>query len=230
MGLEGVELVMDVEDEFNIKIEDDEAVSLESIGSLAEYVTLKLSGGPLSSFPCMTAKAFYMFRRQLQAHLPLNRQQIVPKAKLKDLIACDDRVRIWDQCRVAGLHLPSLQLPRILFLPVIAIGVAFGIFVAIKVHVLAMFVAIYIVGALGMWLTECFVRLRNIKKIYSFPDGCETVADLMHRSYPPIDKLTPCGPIDPHILEKVISIVADNTGESKENLTPATRFSADLSF
>lgn len=230
MGLEGVELVMDVEEEFDIKIEDDTAAAMVSIGDLTEYVTQKIHGGSISSFPCMNARAFYIFRRQLLAHLPLQVRQIVPKAKLVDLIPRGKRVSVWEACRDAGLHLPSLHLPMMLFLPVIAGGVALGLLVAIKIHVSAMFVAIFILGASGMWLVERLVRCRELTMLYCFPPGCDTVADLMRYNYPPIDERESRGPIDPSVLKRIKRLVADITGEREENLTLATRFGADLNF
>ena len=39
MGLDGVELVMEFEDEFDVTIEDEVAGSLQAIGDVARYVT-----------------------------------------------------------------------------------------------------------------------------------------------------------------------------------------------
>jgi acyl carrier protein len=46
MGLETIELVMEIEDEFGIQIPDEEAERLQTVGQLEQYVVSKTSSDP----------------------------------------------------------------------------------------------------------------------------------------------------------------------------------------
>ena len=64
MGLDGVELVMEFEDEFHVTIEDEVAGSLQTIGDVARYVTWqRRSKWPRVS--CPTTRTFYETHRLL---------------------------------------------------------------------------------------------------------------------------------------------------------------------
>ena len=65
MGLETVELIMEVEDEFNIQIPDEDAQHIETCGQLHAYVLHRLC--PSAGAPCPTAAAFYRLRRSILA-------------------------------------------------------------------------------------------------------------------------------------------------------------------
>jgi hypothetical protein len=55
MGLDTVELIMEVEEAFDIKIPDEDAEKLRTIGDLHHYIANKLQ---LVSGPCLSSAAF----------------------------------------------------------------------------------------------------------------------------------------------------------------------------
>ncbi len=62
MGLDTVELVMEIEDAFSIKIPDDEASHMVTAGDVFDYIVAKTSVTTNSSV-CLSAVAFYSLRR-----------------------------------------------------------------------------------------------------------------------------------------------------------------------
>jgi hypothetical protein len=57
MGLDGVELILAVEDAFQIHISDEEAGNVSTVGDLHDLVVSKLQGQ--DSKRCLTSAAFY---------------------------------------------------------------------------------------------------------------------------------------------------------------------------
>ena len=77
MGLDLVELVMEIEDEFGFAIPDEDAERIQYCGDLHAYVVHRLR--PLGGAPCQSAAAFYRLRRSLLRHLPpVERHQVRP--------------------------------------------------------------------------------------------------------------------------------------------------------
>ena len=107
MGLDGVELAMNIEDEFDIRIEDEAAVSLQTIGDLARYVTWQ-TRSKWPRFSCPTAKSFYEIRRLCREKLPAERCDIRPSARLNELIPWWLRRRFLRSLERRSLWVPEL--------------------------------------------------------------------------------------------------------------------------
>jgi acyl carrier protein len=85
VGLETVELVMEIEDEFDLAIPDEDAEKIQRCGELHAYLLHRLR--PLRGAPCVSAAAFYRLRKVLLQHLPLTkRRQIQPAALIHKLM------------------------------------------------------------------------------------------------------------------------------------------------
>ncbi len=63
MGLEGVELVMNVEEAFGIRISDQDASEVRTVGQCCDLIERILSRG--GQEPCSTGATFYRLRRAL---------------------------------------------------------------------------------------------------------------------------------------------------------------------
>ena len=83
MGLDGVELVMAVEEHFGIGISDAEASMLETPRLMANLVVRKVSG-EVGEDQCATQRAFYRIRRELRG-MGLSRSAVRPEARFNDL-------------------------------------------------------------------------------------------------------------------------------------------------
>lgn len=121
MGLDGVEIVMEVEERFGISIADDEASKAETVGQLASLVTSKLP--PADTVACHTARVFYRLRRDLIGRIGVARADVRPEAETLTLLrrGTTDTRTAWRATEAAvGLQLPPLELPRPLFYALVA--------------------------------------------------------------------------------------------------------------
>src|SRR5688500_12154199 len=94
MGLDAVELVIDVEEEFKIKISDSDAEKILTVGQLHDYVVerlppgspwvVALAGEAVPSAPCLTAAAFYRIRRTFVEVLGQAHTDIKPSAPIDE--------------------------------------------------------------------------------------------------------------------------------------------------
>ena len=93
MGLDGVEIIMAVEEEFELVISDEEAGNVRTPGDLTDLVYSKLRKD--RSDPCQSQHAFYVVRNVLIEELGVRRDQIKPYTNLCTLIPKDNRKEIF---------------------------------------------------------------------------------------------------------------------------------------
>lgn len=92
MGLDGVELVMAIEESFGITLEDDEVEAILTPGDLINVVLRKVSVTAASA--CLAQRSFHRVRASLMRQLALPRATIVPSAAVTTLIPADRRVEV----------------------------------------------------------------------------------------------------------------------------------------
>jgi acyl carrier protein len=92
MGLDSVELVMAIEEAFEIQIEDSEAEQLSTPRDVIELVSVKTSQS--SAKECLTQRAFHRLRSGIVRHCEVRREAVKPKTQIASLISRDDRRRI----------------------------------------------------------------------------------------------------------------------------------------
>jgi acyl carrier protein len=92
MGLDAVEIVMAIEEAFDIQIEDSEAEQLLTPRDVIDLVALKTSGSHATD--CLTQRAFNRLRSGFIQHGGQIRAKIKPKAKIGELISRDRRRQI----------------------------------------------------------------------------------------------------------------------------------------
>jgi acyl carrier protein len=83
MGLDGVEIVIKVEDAFSITIEDDEAGKIATPGQLIDLVLSKV--GRTVDEACLTKLAFHRVRAALMRRMGVSRNKIRPDILLGSL-------------------------------------------------------------------------------------------------------------------------------------------------
>ena len=89
MGMDGVEIVMAVEETFDIHIEDAEAEKLLTPRQLIDLVQSKVAVATASV--CLTQRAFNLLRKSLLRHGGWKRSEIRPARRLSELINCNQR-------------------------------------------------------------------------------------------------------------------------------------------
>ena len=104
MGLDTVELVMEIEDEFGFQMSDHDAELIQTCGQLSAYVVARVKPDPLGRTLCPTARAFYFLRRELMAQVPLPKRSLRPGTKLRDVLTEPYRCRWPTVARHVGLE------------------------------------------------------------------------------------------------------------------------------
>jgi hypothetical protein len=112
MGLDGVELVMAVEEKFGISISDEEAQNALTVGDLKRLVRAKLDSA--DSATCLTQRAFHLIRKKATAEFGLARTILRPDTRLEDVIPRANRRQTWEQFQLAlgVMQLPELVRPH----------------------------------------------------------------------------------------------------------------------
>jgi len=229
MGLEGVEIIIEIENEFKIDIPDKDIKRILTVGGLAQYVQHRLTGKTIAvaEIPCTTMRAFHMLRRTMMNAFGIDRAAIRPQAKLRSLLPYSIRSEFWHALESAGLHAPPLVVSQAVQFAVIACSGLVG--------------SIFLVGMLKYgWHPAIFalwIPVACISAVYvlrrsniCLPASCVTVGDLARQTY-----LVNCNDgkewaralPDHDVMNRVKTIVADNLAIPKQSLRADTRF-ADL--
>ncbi len=108
MGMDSVEIVLRLEEEFCISISDEEAAATRTVGDVYHLVVSRLDLTP----GCLSSMAFYQTRRALTECLGLPRRSIRPTTPLAPLLPMGTRREQWQLiCERIGLPIPPLRLP-----------------------------------------------------------------------------------------------------------------------
>ena len=83
MGLDMIELVLSVEEEFDIYISDDTWVELQTPQDVADYINDEYLQN--RTLGCPSQVGFYRVRKLLMEEFDIEREKITPTAKLQDL-------------------------------------------------------------------------------------------------------------------------------------------------
>jgi hypothetical protein len=117
-GDDDLYILQAVEAAFDLRISDNEAASIKTVGDFHDLLLRRLPSVTERSSRCLTACTYYALRRALRKRRPdlaLN-----PNSKLSDFASMFDRKSFWKQLAAeSGLHLPALEIS----LPATVIGV-----------------------------------------------------------------------------------------------------------
>jgi len=119
MGLDGVELVMAVEESFDISISDSEACELITPALLIDHVQRSIKSLP-DRKPCISLRAFHQIRASLAKTTSTKRSDIRLRTQIKMLFRKPVRHELWSAFRIdcSLLHLPDLKRGRgVIFSP-----------------------------------------------------------------------------------------------------------------
>lgn len=107
MGLEGIEILMDVEDTFGIAIPDEDAQHLASPLLLLEYVAARVPLLPRAE--CRSQRIYYQLRRGLSTILGIEPHRVLLSTSLDALTSREAWGDVWRAVRteVGGLGWPE---------------------------------------------------------------------------------------------------------------------------
>jgi acyl carrier protein len=107
MGLDIVEIVMELEDTFGIAFPDSEAERLVSVGDTFEYVVARLAARAPRGGGCSTAATFYRLRREMVHRLEVPRWRVRLDSRIGDLVPLGERRSQWPAvAATVGLQVP----------------------------------------------------------------------------------------------------------------------------
>jgi len=230
MGLDMVEIVMETEERFGIKLDDADFSRVRTVADFAVCVSRYL---PTSIAVSPKVETFRRVRDLMIAEAGIERRLIRPGAKLDELFASNRRVR-WKRLRAKERLLPPLELTytadRLIVVPAAAaiLGVMGFTAALIGSHGWPKSLVIGTVGALAFGV---FVLMLNRICRTQFSKGCQTVRELC-------EHLTLyVAPADPdgqrliwqiRVLDEVRRISADILGLPLDKVKPESRFVEDL--
>jgi len=112
MGLDLVELVLVIEDEFGVHIDDEDASRLETPGAVADYLCSRLR--TKESEPCPSQVGFYRLRKAISGAFGVERKLIAPDMPLSSIIEGRTRQK-WRTLReaVGAKEFPQLERSRL---------------------------------------------------------------------------------------------------------------------
>lgn len=114
MGLDAVEIIMDVEEAFGIQVDDECVSRVRTVGDLYELIvqeTLKreTSNSRASCSQCLSAATFRLIRRGLQRNLHLEVARLRPGDRLEAFFPRVGRRQLWNTLqRSLDIKLPAL--------------------------------------------------------------------------------------------------------------------------
>jgi hypothetical protein len=110
MGLEGMDLLLCIEDGFGIRLDEGEALSVQTVGELHALVVGKLKERRTQT--CLSSAVFYRLRRVLCAEVGVPRNQVRLHAWTEFVLPEELRPQAWGQLTAAlQLQLPALRRP-----------------------------------------------------------------------------------------------------------------------
>lgn len=112
MGLDSVELVLAIEEAFDITITDEEASGIRTVGDMLDLLVSKLQTADNST--CQSQRAFHVLRRGAQDAFGIQRRKFRPNALLEDVVPVNRRRDVWSdwQMRTHAANWPVLVLPN----------------------------------------------------------------------------------------------------------------------
>lgn len=219
MGLDAVELILSIEEEFGINISDADAEHLVTPRILSDYVINRIGSVGGTKGRCLSQAGFYQIRSALVRQFGARRNEVRPDSPIRNFLNHNIRKQ-WKQLKDAidAKQLPGLQCSRSIAYPV-QIVMPFGGLTLLVIAGAPGWVLMFSLFALWIFSVIVIDRLGNI-----VPENLATVGALV--PYVRIknqEKWT-----SEYVLQKVIQITAVQLGISIEKIHPDSHFVKDL--
>ena len=227
MGLDIVEMIMRVEEEFAIQIEDEEASYISTVGQLHTLILSKT--GVLKPSRCASSATFYQLRRALVDLAVAPRQSIAPATSIAALLPVSNRRQMWKEwSEKAQVNLPELEKPRwvrnLCWLAVAASLAAGPFFWTHPNFVIAFY---YAMASALCFLTYKWSEIHATQ----LPANCislgETTKTVMKINYGINEGWEKPDGAD-EVWDKLKAIIVDEIGVDLERVTPDADFVRDL--
>ena len=183
MGLDGIELVLAMEEAFGVELKDDEVVQTVTPRMVGDLIFSKLQS--TDQRVCQSQRAFYLLRKAFMRHFNLQRSVVTPDMPFRKLIPRSGVKDLWADLKrsVYARSWPALVRPQWLLWSITSL--ACGVFAAVFFILWRVFpigaenaamlgaVAMIAVSILGAKATRRFktripARFRRIRDIIPF--------------------------------------------------------------
>ena len=234
MGLDAVEILMDIEEEFGITIGDEEIPHFQTMGSLHDYLLEKC--GVLKRSDCPTRSAFYRLRRAVADVCDIEPRTLRPDTAVLPLIERWQRTRTWRRIEMElGLSLPELVNRTgagAFWGAAVASGIGFVIATAlsrdlcvgIAFALVALIPGILIGFAVGLcWIPTVWPPCRTLGGI------ARSVVAINYCEFHPAVEPKVDSEGDP-IWERLCKVIVEQLGVPRDSLRRETDFVKDLGF
>lgn len=116
MGLDSIELLVEVETEFKISIPDIEAEEIITVGDFYQAILKKMPSKKRGvSTKCKPQKIFYELRNILSSRLDISKEEFSPKTHLREIFSSETIRDRWKNIEFdLGLKLPKLLKPKVI--------------------------------------------------------------------------------------------------------------------
>lgn len=239
MGMDGVEIIMEIEDRFGIEIPDEEWPEVATMRGLQRLVESHLDRGrrlqPVEG-PCPSFAPFFAVRRALVALAEVEPGQIRPRAPLAELLPREGRRELWQQLQYrTAIALPELQLPK----PVAWMtGLTGALAMLAIIGAVAQPVGVAaVMGAivLGMvCLVPVWLLLQTMARPLAvcIPEDCRTVGAIVQCAgrweYPEQREEPPLEYNSPRVWEELVEIVSEILSVPQSEIRPESHLIHDL--
>ena len=229
MGLDAVEIVMAVEDAFDIQIANADAEKMITPRQVIDFVLGKVTTTNASI--CLTQRAFNVLRKSLIHKCGLKRSQITPDARLSTLLAKNQRRKLLGEItsKLAIKKAPELVRPRWVSAGVLGSSLAAGFGAAAACFPEWGSVAVWVFILVAMLAAGLAIRLTK-PLCTEFPKDLQTIGDLArwvmtHKA----DLATPTAPAwtRDQVAARVRQIIIDVLG-CKPDFSEDANFVKDL--
>ncbi len=229
MGLDAVELLLEVEETFGFSIPDEDAAALDTAGKLYDYIMDHRFRGRREG--CLTSVAFYKLRRALMLDLGVPRSGVRPPAPLATIITTRRR-RVWVNLRkTLGLRLPELARPR--WVTRSAIAVAACLVIPAAVFLVAdLGISGGVLRTLGTICLVSYVLYQGTRPLaVEFRPEFATIAGLtkavLKKNYAAISDECDRANVD-EVWETLRAIIVEQLGVPLSDVTREASFAKDL--
>jgi acyl carrier protein len=238
MGLDIVEYVMAVEQEFEIEFQNEDLERIRTVGEFHALVMRELRGkrsapSPRAARPvCKTSRAFYRLRRGLVSSGMATRKEVVPSATLESLIPRKDRRSRWFRLSIAsGCALPDLSRPVWLIGAIVAASLGASWF---GIRLLEINNELFVAFAYGTIIAFALLMNATQELATAFSHPGETLGDLARwaagKDWQSRSK--PDGPArhwtEEEAWNKISELLVECQGIDPKDITPDARFVDDL--
>ncbi|MEO1995876.1 MAG: hypothetical protein ABGZ17_11440 [Planctomycetaceae bacterium] len=113
MGLDSVELMIEVEDAFGVQIPDDRGGEMYTVGDVYDFILECKRDADTPRNVCLSAATFFMIRRALAGEMHLAAQPLRPRALVAQTLPVQGRRALWAELQnTLGLKFPKLSRPK----------------------------------------------------------------------------------------------------------------------